>query len=48
MNFYCIQCSKFINDTDIKIKREIDGESNFIVTALSVVLKSLKLLMKQK
>ena len=28
MNQYCIKCSKFINNNNIKTKREIDEKSN--------------------
>ena len=29
MNFYCIKCSKFTKNNNIKIKREIDGKNNY-------------------
>ena len=28
VNLYCIECSKFTNDSDIKIKYEIDERNN--------------------
>ena len=46
MTFYCIKCSKFTIKIYIKIKFEIDGKIVFILIVLTVVLKSLKLLMK--
>ena len=41
MNLYCVKCSKFTNNSNIKIKCEIDGKNNILI-ALTVVLKSFK------
>ena len=48
MNLYCIKCLNFTKSNDIKMEDKIGGKLIFIVTVLTVVLKSLKLLMKKK
>ena len=44
---YCIECSKFTKNSNIKIKDELAGKLIFILASLSVFLKSLKLLIKK-
>ena len=46
MNIYCIKRSMFTKYSNIKIKYEIDEKILFSLVVLIVVLKNLKLLIK--
>ena len=48
INLYCIKCSTFSKDNNIKIKHKVDGKINIFSHCIDYGLISLKLLVKNK